>query len=166
MTCEQGLLRLLWGGPKLECNGTGVIIFHLPSNPWFPSNQDHIPSNPWSRSCCKSSILSAQYRTSYILLCNTLYKTSVYENNLEKTSRSQIVSNLFKNLKNPSDFINVSLSQQSKLSKMLSNNSFNCVLCLKSVLVIREVKFHLVGATDGFSWIWTVAVREHVLTIY
>ena len=132
--------------------------------------EDHIPSNPWSRSCCKSrrnsSILSAQYRTSYILLCNTLYKTSVYENNLEKTSRSQIVSNLFKNLKNPSDFINVSLSQQSELSKMLSNNSINCVLRLKTVLVICEVKFHLVGATDGSFLDITVAVREHVLTIY
>ena len=23
MTCAQGLLRLLWGGPKLECYGTG-----------------------------------------------------------------------------------------------------------------------------------------------
>ena len=22
MTCAQGLLRLLWGGPKLECYGT------------------------------------------------------------------------------------------------------------------------------------------------
>ena len=22
MTCVQGLLRLLWGGPKLECYGT------------------------------------------------------------------------------------------------------------------------------------------------
>ena len=24
MTCEQGLLRLLWGGPKLECYGTAI----------------------------------------------------------------------------------------------------------------------------------------------
>ena len=24
MTCAQGLLRLLWGGPKLECYGTGT----------------------------------------------------------------------------------------------------------------------------------------------
>ena len=23
MTCAQGLLRLLWGGPRLECYGTG-----------------------------------------------------------------------------------------------------------------------------------------------
>ena len=93
--------------------------------------------------------LLAQYRTSYILLCNTLYKTSVYVNNLEKTLRSQIVSNLCKNLKNPSNFSNVSLSQQTELSKMLSKNSINCVRCLNTVLVIREVKFHLVGATNG-----------------
>ena len=25
MTCAQGLLRLLWGGPKLECYGTVVV---------------------------------------------------------------------------------------------------------------------------------------------
>ena len=24
MTCAQGLLRLLWGGPKLECYGTDI----------------------------------------------------------------------------------------------------------------------------------------------
>ena len=24
MTCAQGLLRLLWGGPKLECYGTAL----------------------------------------------------------------------------------------------------------------------------------------------
>ena len=23
MTCAQGFLRLFWGGPKLECYGTG-----------------------------------------------------------------------------------------------------------------------------------------------
>ena len=75
----------------------------------------------------------------------------MYVNNSEKTSRSQIVSNLCKNLKNPSNFINVSLSQQSELSKMLSKK-LNCVWCLNTVLVIREVKFHLVGATNGSSW--------------
>ena len=63
--------------------------------------------------------------------------------------RSQIVSNLCKNLKNPFNFSNVSLTQQSELSKMLSKNSINCVWCLNTVLVIREVKFHLVGATNG-----------------
>ena len=26
MTCAQGLLRLLWGGPKLECYGTDYIV--------------------------------------------------------------------------------------------------------------------------------------------
>ena len=26
MTCAQGLLRLLWGGPKLECYGTGQSV--------------------------------------------------------------------------------------------------------------------------------------------
>ena len=28
MTCAQGLLRLLWGGPKLECYGTENILAH------------------------------------------------------------------------------------------------------------------------------------------
>ena len=26
MTCAQGLLRLLWGDPKLECYGTGYDL--------------------------------------------------------------------------------------------------------------------------------------------
>ena len=26
MTCAQGLLRLLWGGPKLECYGTDYDV--------------------------------------------------------------------------------------------------------------------------------------------
>ena len=29
MTCAQGLLRLLWGGPKLECYGTVYKCFDL-----------------------------------------------------------------------------------------------------------------------------------------
>ena len=26
MICAQGLLRLLWGGPKLECYGTAIVF--------------------------------------------------------------------------------------------------------------------------------------------
>ena len=31
MTCAQGLLRLLWGGPKLECYGTDWAVTELNS---------------------------------------------------------------------------------------------------------------------------------------
>ena len=29
MTCAQGLLRLLWGGPKLECYGTAQLYYQI-----------------------------------------------------------------------------------------------------------------------------------------
>ena len=36
MTCAQGLLRLLWGGPKLECYGTGKS-YNVTCDNFFPS---------------------------------------------------------------------------------------------------------------------------------
>ena len=34
MTCAQGLLRLLWGGPKLECYGTGKGAYYFALFHW------------------------------------------------------------------------------------------------------------------------------------
>ena len=58
MTCAQGLLRLLWGGPKLECYGTAYLPTTLlsPRKPTVLANKN-LRNNNKKNACVNSSQL-------------------------------------------------------------------------------------------------------------